>query len=29
MGGGVEFWIGLPMDELMEYLREVARQIKQ
>ena len=28
MGGGVEYWIGLPIDELLRYLLELDRQVR-
>ena len=28
MGGGVEYWIGLPVDELLRYLIELDRQLR-
>jgi hypothetical protein len=28
-GGGVEFWIGLPIPELLEYLMELNEQLRQ
>jgi hypothetical protein len=28
-GGGVEFWIGLPIDELMKYMLELGDQVQK
>jgi hypothetical protein len=28
-GGGVEFWTGLPVDELVKYMRELNDQIRE
>jgi hypothetical protein len=28
-GGGVAFWLGLPIHELLAYMLEVAEQLKQ
>jgi hypothetical protein len=27
-GGGVEYWMGLPLSEMMDYLQELVDQLK-
>jgi hypothetical protein len=29
MGGGVDFWLGLPIHELVSYLVELGEQLEQ
>jgi hypothetical protein len=29
MGGGVDYWMGLPLSELMSWLNELIRQLRE